>query len=50
MYEVNYSGQTSYVSSYFYCIRPEGLLAIAKFLVVAAVDEWCREATGKLEI
>jgi len=26
MYEVNYNGWTSYVSSYFYChIRPEGL-------------------------
>jgi len=42
MHVVNYSGQMSHVSYYFYCrIRPEGmlydadrdLLAIAKFLV-----------------
>jgi len=42
MYEINYNGQTSYVSNNFYCcIRPEGLLcdaerylsAIAVFLV-----------------
>ena len=46
MYEVNYSGRTSYVSSYFYCrIQPErllydadrDLLAIAKILVLSDV-------------
>jgi len=42
MYKVNYNGQTSHVSNYFYCrIRLEGLLydaerdllAIAKLLI-----------------
>ena len=47
MYEINYNGQTSHVSNYFFShIRPAGLLrdterdalAIAKFLVSSRVN------------